>query len=295
MTAKLINGNEVAKQIREELRQEVIQLKEKYNVVPGLVTILVGENPASVSYVTAKQKTSKELGFYSIQDNQAANITEEELLKLIDKYNKDPKIHGILVQLPLPKHINETKVLYAIDPKKDVDGFHPVNVGKLMIGEADYLPCTPAGIQQLLIRSGAKIDGAEVVVVGRSNIVGKPIANILLQKQKGANATVTICHTGSKDMSFHTKRADILIVAAGKPKAITADMVKEGAVVIDVGVNRIGMTPEGKAKLAGDVDFDTVKEKASAITPVPGGVGPMTITMLMMNTVKAAKLAAGVK
>ena len=295
MTAKLINGNEVAQQIREELKQEVLQLKEKCNVIPGLVTILVGENPASVSYVTAKQKTSKELGFFSIQDNQPATITEEELLKLIDKYNKDPKIHGILVQLPLPKHIHETKILYAIDPKKDVDGFHPVNVGKLMIGEADYLPCTPAGIQQLIIRTGAKIDGAEVVVVGRSNIVGKPIANILLQKQKGANATVTICHTGTKDMAFHTKRADILIVAAGKPKAITADMVKEGAVVIDVGVNRIGMTPEGKAKLCGDVDFDGVKEKASAITPVPGGVGPMTITMLMMNTVKAAKVAAGVK
>jgi methylenetetrahydrofolate dehydrogenase (NADP+)/methenyltetrahydrofolate cyclohydrolase len=295
MAAKLINGNEVAQQIRAELKQETTQLKEKYNLIPGLVTILVGENPASVSYVTAKQKTSKDLGFYSIQDSQPATITEEELLKLIDKYNKDPKIHGILVQLPLPKHINETKVLYAIDPKKDVDGFHPVNVGKLMIGEADYLPCTPAGIQQLLIRSGAKIEGAEVVVVGRSNIVGKPIANILLQKQKGANATVTICHTGTKDMTFHTKRADILIVAAGKPKAITADMVKEGAVVIDVGVNRIGMTPEGKAKLAGDVDFDGVKEKASAITPVPGGVGPMTITMLMMNTVKAAKVAAGIK
>jgi methylenetetrahydrofolate dehydrogenase (NADP+)/methenyltetrahydrofolate cyclohydrolase len=294
MAAKLINGNEVAQQIREELKRETAQLKEKYNVVPGLVTILVGENPASVSYVTAKQKTSKELGFYSIQDNQPATITEEELLKLIDKYNKDPKIHGILVQLPLPKHINETKILYAIDPKKDVDGFHPVNVGKLMIGEADYLPCTPAGIQQLLIRTGAKIDGAEVVVVGRSNIVGKPIANILLQKQKGANATVTICHTGTKDMAFHTKRADILIVAAGKPKAVTADMVKQGAVVIDVGVNRIGMTPEGKAKLCGDVDFDGVKEKASAITPVPGGVGPMTITMLMMNTVKAAKVHAGI-
>jgi methylenetetrahydrofolate dehydrogenase (NADP+)/methenyltetrahydrofolate cyclohydrolase len=294
MTAKLISGNEVAKQIREELKQETAQLKEKYNVIPGLVTILVGENPASVSYVTGKQKTAKELGFYSIQDNQPATITEEELLKLIDKYNKDAKIHGILVQLPLPKHINETKILYAIDPKKDVDGFHPVNVGKLMIGEADYLPCTPAGIQQLLIRSGAKIEGAEVVVVGRSNIVGKPIANILLQKQKGANATVTICHTGTKDMAFHTKRADILIVAAGKPKAVTADMVKEGAVVIDVGVNRIGMTPEGKAKLCGDVDFDGVKEKASAITPVPGGVGPMTITMLMMNTVKAAKVAAGI-
>ncbi|MBS3919175.1 MAG: bifunctional 5,10-methylene-tetrahydrofolate dehydrogenase/5,10-methylene-tetrahydrofolate cyclohydrolase [Deltaproteobacteria bacterium] len=295
MTAKLINGNEVAQQIREELKQEVTQIKEKYNVTPGLVTILVGENPASISYVTAKQKTSKDLGFYSIQDNQPQDITEEQLLNLIDKYNKDPKIHGILVQLPLPKHINETKVLYAIDPKKDVDGFHPVNVGKLMIGEADFLPCTPAGIQQLLIRSGAKIDGAEVVVVGRSNIVGKPITNMLLQKQKGANATVTICHTGTKDMAFHTKRADILIVAAGKPKAVTADMVKEGVVVIDVGVNRIGMTPEGKAKLCGDVDFDGVKEKASAITPVPGGVGPMTITMLMMNTVKAAKIAAGVK
>lgn len=294
MTAKLINGNEIAQQIREELKQETARLKEKNNVVPGLVTILVGENPASVSYVTAKQKTSKELGFYSIQDSQPATIKEEELLKLIEKYNKDPKIHGILVQLPLPKHINETKILYAIDPKKDVDGFHPVNVGKLMIGEADYLPCTPAGIQQLLIRTGAKIDGAEVVVVGRSNIVGKPIANILLQKQKGANATVTICHTGTKDMAFHTKRADILIVAAGKPKAVTADMVKQGAVVIDVGVNRIGMTPEGKAKLCGDVDFDGVKEKASAITPVPGGVGPMTITMLMINTVKAAKLAAGI-
>ncbi|MBM4278184.1 MAG: bifunctional 5,10-methylene-tetrahydrofolate dehydrogenase/5,10-methylene-tetrahydrofolate cyclohydrolase [Deltaproteobacteria bacterium] len=295
MTAKLINGNEVAQLIREELKQEVTQIKEKYNVTPGLVTILVGENPASISYVTAKQKTSKDLGFYSIQDNQPQDITEEQLLNLIDKYNKDPKIHGILVQLPLPKHINETKVLYAIDPKKDVDGFHPVNVGKLMIGEADFLPCTPAGIQQLLIRSGAKIDGAEVVVVGRSNIVGKPITNILLQKQKGANATVTICHTGTKDMAFHTKRADILIVAAGKPKAVTADMVKEGVIVIDVGVNRIGMTPEGKAKLCGDVDFDGVKEKASAITPVPGGVGPMTITMLMMNTVKAAKLHAGVK
>jgi methylenetetrahydrofolate dehydrogenase (NADP+)/methenyltetrahydrofolate cyclohydrolase len=295
MTAKLISGNEIAQQIREELKQETTQLKEKHNVVPGLVTILVGQNPASVSYVTAKQKTSKELGFHSIQDNQPETISEEQLLKLIDQYNKDTKIHGILVQLPLPKHINETKILYAIDPKKDVDGFHPVNVGKLMIGEADYLPCTPAGIQQLLIRTGVKIDGAEVVVVGRSNIVGKPIANILLQKQKGANATVTICHTGTKDMAFHTRRADILVVAAGKPKAVTADMVKEGAVVIDVGVNRIGMTPEGKAKLCGDVDFDSVKEKASAITPVPGGVGPMTITMLMMNTVKAAKVAAGIK
>jgi methylenetetrahydrofolate dehydrogenase (NADP+)/methenyltetrahydrofolate cyclohydrolase len=295
MAAKIISGTEVAKQIRAELAKEVVRLKETYNLVPGLVTILVGENPASVSYVTGKQKTAKELGFFSVQDNQPENLAEEKLLQLIGQYNQDPKIHGILVQLPLPKHINETKILYAIDPKKDVDAFHPVNVGKLMIGEADYLPCTPAGIQQLLMRSGTKIEGAEVVVLGRSNIVGKPIANILLQKQKGANATVTICHTGTKDIAFHTRRADILIVAAGKPKAVTADMVKEGAVVIDVGVNRIGKTAEGKAILCGDVDFETVKEKASAITPVPGGVGPMTITMLMSNTVRAAKLAAGAK
>jgi len=295
MTAQLISGTEIARQIREELKEETARLRDAYATAPGLVTILVGENPASVSYVTAKQKASKELGFHSVQDNQPESITEADLLALIDKYNRDPKIHGILVQLPLPKHINETKVLYAIDPKKDVDGFHPVNVGKMTIGEADYLPCTPAGIQQLLIRSGVKTDGAEVVVVGRSNIVGKPIVNILLQKQKGANATVTICHTGTRDIAFHTRRADILIVAAGKPKAVTAEMVKEGAVVIDVGVNRIGMTPEGKAKLCGDVDFDAVKEKASLITPVPGGVGPMTITMLMMNTVKAAKLAVGAR
>ena len=295
MAAKIISGTEVAKQIREELAKEVSALKEKHNLVPGLVTILVGENPASISYVTGKQKTAKDLGFYSVQDNQPADISEAKLLQLIEQYNKDPKIHGILVQLPLPKHINETKVLYAIEPRKDVDAFHPVNVGKLMIGEADYLPCTPAGIQQLLIRSGAKIEGAEVVVLGRSNIVGKPIANMLLQKQKGANATVTICHTGTKDIAFHTKRADILIVAAGKAKAVTGDMVKEGAVVIDVGVNRVGMTKEGKAILCGDVDFEAVKEKAGAITPVPGGVGPMTITMLMMNTIKAAKVVAGIK
>jgi methylenetetrahydrofolate dehydrogenase (NADP+)/methenyltetrahydrofolate cyclohydrolase len=293
MAAKLISGTEISKQIRDELTREVADLKAKHNVVPGLVTILVGENPASLSYVTAKQKTSKELGFYSLQDSQPADISEAGLLALVEKYNKDPRIHGILVQLPLPKNINETKVLYAINPDKDVDGFHPVNVGKLMIGEAHFLPCTPAGIQQLLIRSGVETSGAEVVVVGRSNIVGKPIANILIQKQKGANATVTICHTRTRNTKEHTLRADILIVAAGAPKAVTADMVKEGAVVIDVGVNRIGKTESGKAILCGDVDFDAVKEKASMITPVPGGVGPMTITMLMMNTVKAAKLANG--
>jgi len=293
MTAQLIKGAEVAAQIREELKKEIAELKAKHNIVPGLVTVLVGADPASQVYVGAKEKTSKELGIYSERYDLPEKTNQKELLQLIDKLNKDPKINGILVQLPLPKHLNEAEVLYAIDPKKDVDGFHPVNVGKLMIGEPDYMPCTPAGIQQLLIRSGTQIEGAEVVVVGRSNIVGKPIANILLQKAPGANATVTICHTRTRDMAFHTRRADILIVAAGKPKYITADMVKEGVVVIDVGVNEIGKTAEGKRILAGDVDFETVKEKAKAITPVPGGVGPMTITMLMMNTVRAAKVAAG--
>jgi methylenetetrahydrofolate dehydrogenase (NADP+)/methenyltetrahydrofolate cyclohydrolase len=293
MTAKLIKGAEVAAEIREELKKEITELKAKHNVVPGLVTVLVGADPASQVYVGAKEKTSKELGIYSERHDLPEKTAQKELIALIDKLNKDPKINGILVQLPLPKHLNEEEVLYAIDPKKDVDGFHPVNVGKLMIGEPDYMPCTPAGIQQLLIRSGTQIEGAEVVVVGRSNIVGKPIANILLQKAPGANATVTVCHTRTRDIPFHTKRADILIVAAGRPKYVTADMVKEGVVVIDVGVNEIGKTPEGKRILAGDVDFETVKEKAAAITPVPGGVGPMTITMLMMNTVRAAKVAAG--
>ena len=293
MTAQLISGTEIAKQIRAEIKQEVTELKQKHNVVPGLATVLVGEDPASQVYVGQKEKTSVELGLYSERHDIPVSTTEKELLALIDKLNKNPKIHGILVQLPLPKHINETRVLYAIDPRKDVDGFHPVNVGKLMIGEPDYIPCTPHGIWQLLIRSGVKIEGAEVVVVGRSNIVGKPIANILLQKHKNANATVTVCHTGTRDLAFHTKRADILIVAAGKPKAITADMVKEGVVVIDVGVNRIGKSESGKDILVGDVDFNAVKEKAKAITPVPGGVGPMTITMLMLNSVRAAKRAAG--
>ena len=293
MTAQIISGTEIAKQIREELAREITKLKEKHNLVPGLATVLVGENPASQVYVGQKEKTSLALGIYSERHDIPVETTQPHLMALVDKLNNDPKIHGILVQLPLPKHLNETEVLYAINPKKDVDGFHPVNVGKLMIGEPDYLPCTPHGIQQLLVRSGVEISGAEVVVLGRSNIVGKPIANILLQKKEGANATVTICHTGTRDISFHTRRADILIVAAGRPKAVTSDMVKEGVVVIDVGVHQIGKTESGKRILCGDVDFDAVKEKAKAITPVPGGVGPMTITMLMLNTVKAAKLAAG--
>jgi methylenetetrahydrofolate dehydrogenase (NADP+)/methenyltetrahydrofolate cyclohydrolase len=293
MTAKIINGAEIAAQIREEIKQEVLQLKAKHNLVPGLVTVLLGSDPGSLSYISGKEKTAKELGFYSERIDLPETTSQKDLLVLIEKLNKDTKIHGLLVQIPLPKHIDENEVLYAINPKKDVDGFHPVNIGKLMIGDADYLPCTPAGIQQLLIRSDVQIDGAEVVVIGRSNIVGKPIANILLQKNKGANATVTLCHTHTRDLAFHTRRADILIVAAGKQNAVTADMIKEGAVVIDVGVNQIGTSKSGKRILAGDVDFETVKEKASMITPVPGGVGPMTITMLMLNTLKAAKITAG--
>jgi methylenetetrahydrofolate dehydrogenase (NADP+)/methenyltetrahydrofolate cyclohydrolase len=294
MTAKRLSGTETAKEIRAELKAEIAELKEQHDVVPGLVTVLVGADPASQVYVGAKEKTCLNLGIYSERHDLNEDTSQEDLLKLIGRLNNDPKINGILVQLPLPKHLNEEEVLFAIDPRKDVDGFHPVNVGKLMIGEPDYLPCTPAGIQQLLIRSCIQIEGAEVVVVGRSNIVGKPIANMLLQKGPGANATVTVCHTRTRDLKFHTLRADILIVAAGKANAVTADMVKEGVVVIDVGVNQTGTTSEGKRILVGDVDFGPVSEKAAAITPVPGGVGPMTITMLMKNTVRAAKVAAGI-
>lgn len=302
MSAKIISGKEIAAQIREGLKKEVAELKDKHGVVPGLVTILVGKNPASVSYVTGKQKTAHELGFNSIQDDQQEDISEADLLNLIDKYNQDPKIHGILVQLPLPKHIDEKKVLNAIDPDKDVDGFHPVNVGRLMIGgsEVKFLPCTPSGIQELIVRSGFETSGAEVVVVGRSNIVGKPIANIMLQKGKGANATVTIVHTGTKNLEAHCKRADILIVAAGVPHLVKPEWIKPGACVIDVGVNRVGEKKSEKTGrmvpiLRGDVDFDAAKEIAGAITPVPGGVGPMTITMLMKNTVISAKMHAGMK
>jgi methylenetetrahydrofolate dehydrogenase (NADP+)/methenyltetrahydrofolate cyclohydrolase len=295
MSAKIISGTEVAKAIREELKIEVAELKEKHNIVPGLVTILVGEDPASQSYVSAKNKTAHALGIHSEQVTLPADTSEQDLLATVEKYNKDKNIHGILVQLPLPKHINETNVLYAIDPDKDVDGFHPVNVGKMVLGEDCYLPCTPHGILELLTRSGVETSGAEVVVIGRSNIVGKPIANLMLQKRKAGNATITLCHTRTKDMAAHCKRADIIIAAVGVPKMVTADMVKDGVVVIDVGVNRIGKTADGKAILAGDVDFDAVKEKASYITPVPGGVGPMTITMLMKNTVQAARQIAGVK
>ena len=293
MTAQIISGRDIASEIKEELKQEIAELKQKHNLVPGLATVLVGEDPASQIYVGQKEKTSQALGIYSERHDLPADTSEAELLALVDKLNKDPKIHGILVQLPLPKHIDSTKVLYLIDPRKDVDAFHPVNVGKLMIGEPDFLPCTPHGIYQLLVRSGVNIKGAEVVVVGASNIVGRPVAALLSLEKEGFGGTVTLCHILTKDISVHTKRADILIVAVGKPKLITADMVKKGVVVIDVGTNRIGKTAEGKDILVGDVDFEAVKEKAKAITPVPGGVGPMTIAMLMMNTVKAAKLTAG--
>ena len=286
MPAMLIKGSEISKQIKEELKIEIANMKENNNLIPGLATVLVGENEASKVYVGAKEKSCKELGIYSERIDLPGDTKEEDLLSLIARLNKDPKIHGILVQLPLPKHINETNVLYSIDPAKDVDGFHPVNIGKMMLGEPCFLPCTPHGILELLRRSNTELSGAEVVVVGRSNIVGKPVANMLLQKN-GGNATVTICHTGTKDIPSHTRRADILIVAVGKPKAITADMVKEGVVVIDVGVNRLA------TGLVGDVDFESVKEKAKAITPVPGGVGPMTIVMLMKNTVQSAKMHAG--
>ncbi len=295
MSAQIISGTETAKAIREELRAEVARLKEEHDLVPGLVTVLVGEDPASQSYVAAKNKTAHNLGIHSEQVTLPADTSEEELLALVDKYNNDPAIHGILVQLPLPKHIDEAKVLYAIDPDKDVDGFHPVNVGKMVLGEPCFLPCTPHGVLELLQRSGVETSGAEVVVVGRSNIVGKPVANLMLQKRDGGNATVTLCHTRTKDMDFHTRRADILIVAAGVANMIKADQVKEGVVVIDVGVNRIGKSESGKAILAGDVEFESVKEKAAAITPVPGGVGPMTITMLMKNTVQAARQSAGLE
>ena len=293
MTAKIIDGKQIAQDMREEIKAEVAQLKEK-GIVPGLGVILVGEDPASQSYVTAKERACEKLGIYSDNNRLPADSTQEDLIALVKKMNKDPKINGILVQLPLPKHLNEAEVLMTIDPAKDVDGFHPVNVGKMMVGEKGFLPCTPHGVVQLLVRSGVKIEGAHVVVVGRSNIVGKPVANMLLQKKENANATVTVCHTRTKDIAHFTKQADIIIAAAGRPNTITADMVKEGVAVIDVGVNRVDDPGMKKGyRLVGDVDFEAVKEKASVITPVPGGVGPMTITMLMYNTVESAKMANG--
>ncbi len=289
MAAKIIDGKQIAADMRAKLKAEVAALAKK-GIVPGLGVILVGDDPASHSYVTAKQKACSEIGIYSADNRLPASASQKELIALIGKMNKDPKIHGILVQLPLPKHIDEQEVLLSIDPAKDIDGFHPVNVGKMVQGQKIFLPCTPHGIIQLLIHSGVKIEGTNVVIVGRSNIVGKPLANILMQKSPLGNATVTVCHTKTKNIAEHTKRADIVIAAAGSVNTITADMIKAGAVVIDVGVNRVD-DPSKKAgyRLVGDVDFERVKEKASLITPVPGGVGPMTITMLLYNVVDAAR------
>lgn len=291
-TGKLLDGKKLAAEIRGEIKAEAARLSAS-GVVPGLAVILVGANPASVSYVTAKEKACSETGVKSFPFHLPAETPQDELLAKIDELNANPDVHGILVQLPLPKGIDETAVIRAIAPEKDVDGFHPVNVGKMLLGDDDcFLPCTPHGIVEILARAGIVTKGAHVVVVGRSNIVGKPVANLLLQKKPHADATVTVCHTGTKDMASVTKQADILIVAAGRPRTVTADMVKEGAVVVDVGVNRVS-DPSKKCgfHLEGDTDFESLLPKVSRITPVPGGVGPLTITMLLANTVKSASRA----
>lgn len=287
MSAIIIDGKQVAADIRAEVAQKVVELK-KNGKNPCLAVILVGENPASVSYVTGKQKALAEVGMQDRSVHLPENTSEEDLLKLIGQLNNDDTVHGILVQLPLPKHINEDKVIMAISPEKDVDGFHPVNVGNMMIGRPGFLPCTPHGIIVLLQRMGIETSGKHAVVIGRSNIVGKPVSVLLAQKS--VNCTVTLCHTGTKNLSEITKQADIVVVASGHPHTLTGDMIKQGAVVIDVGVNRIpDSSKKSGFRLVGDCDFDDLKEKASFITPVPGGVGPMTIAMLMVNTLESAE------
>jgi methylenetetrahydrofolate dehydrogenase (NADP+)/methenyltetrahydrofolate cyclohydrolase len=292
VAAKIIDGRQIAAQMREELKQRIAVLRQR-GIQPGLAVILAGDDPASQSYVKSKAKACAEIGIYSVDNRLPAEISEEELLSRIEQFNRNERVHGILVQLPLPEHIDEMRVLMAISPEKDVDGFHPVNVGKMVIGQRCFLPCTPHGIVQMLVRSGVQLEGAEVVIVGRSNIVGKPLANLLIQKSRLGNATVTVCHTKTRNLAEHVQRADIVIAAAGRPRTITAEMVREGAVVIDVGVNRVE-DPAAKNgyRLVGDVDFESVQQKASMITPVPGGVGPMTITMLLYNTVESAERAA---
>lgn len=287
MECKVIDGKAVAADIRAQVAKRVEALKAK-GVMPALSVILVGDNPASVSYVTGKQKALAEAGMVDKSIHLPESTSERELLDLIAKLNADPSVHGILVQLPLPKHINEEKVTLAIDPKKDVDGFHPVNMGNLLIGRKGFLPCTPHGVLILLERAGVQTNGARAAVIGRSNIVGKPMA--LLLSRKEYNATVTLCHTGTKDLAAITREADIIIAAAGRPNTVTADMVKDGAAVIDVGVNRIpDASKKSGFRLVGDVDYEAIKQKASVITPVPGGVGPMTIALLMQNTIEAAE------
>jgi len=287
MSAVIIDGKQVAADVRAEVANKVAELKKK-GIAPCLAVILVGENPASVSYVTGKQKALAEVGMVDRSVHLPESTSEEELLKLIDQLNADDTVHGILVQLPLPKHINEEKVIMAISPEKDVDGFHPVSVGNLMIGRPGFLPCTPHGIIVLLKKAGIETSGKHAVVIGRSNIVGKPVSILLARKD--TNCTVTMCHTGTKNMAEITRQADIIVVASGHPHTLTADMVKDGAVVIDVGVNRIpDSTKKSGFRLIGDCDFDDLKEKTSFITPVPGGVGPMTIAMLMQNTLESAE------
>jgi methylenetetrahydrofolate dehydrogenase (NADP+)/methenyltetrahydrofolate cyclohydrolase len=288
MSANIIDGRALAKKIRKELKKDVEQLAET-GIVPNLQVILVGENPASKVYVRSKARTAKKLGIKSDTITMPDSITQEELLAKIYELNADEDVNGILVQLPLPDQIDEQAIIEAIDPEKDVDGFHPINLGRMVAGIPLFLPCTPHGIQKLIVEYDGDPSGKHVVVLGRSNIVGKPIANMLMQKADGANATITVCHSRTQNLTEITRQADILIAAIGRATFVTADMVKDGVVVIDVGINRLD-----DGSLVGDVDFDPVSEKASAITPVPGGVGPMTIAMLMWNTVKAAKLQAGI-
>lgn len=285
---QIIDGKKVSQEIRDSLRIKVAELRSKYGKVPGLAVVLVGDDPASAVYVRMKGKGCDEVGLKSFQYILPQSTPEKALLDLIDQLNNDPDVNGILVQLPLPEHVNELSVINAINPAKDVDGFHPVNTGKMVNGDECLLPCTPAGIQELICRYAANVKGKHLVVVGRSNIVGKPIANMMFQKNDRANCVVTVCHTAAPDISVYTRQADILVVAAGKAGTVTGDMVKDGVVVIDVGVNRIPDTADcTKTKIVGDVDFDSVAPRAKAITPVPGGVGPMTIAMLLQNTVKA--------
>jgi methylenetetrahydrofolate dehydrogenase (NADP+)/methenyltetrahydrofolate cyclohydrolase len=290
LRARLIDGTEIARCLRAELAPQIAELKQK-GVTPGLAVVLVGDNPASQVYVRMKGKACEEAGMYSETIRLPATAAEEELIAVIDRLNADPKIHGMLVQLPLPKHINTNRALHRILPSKDVDGFHPENVGRVASGDPTaFRPATPYGIQQLLIKSGIEIKGAHAVIVGRSNIVGRPMASLLLQDGPGGNATVTVCHSRTRDLPVVCRLADILIVAMGKPRFVTADMIKPGAAVIDVGTNRVDDPNEKKGyRLVGDVDFEPAAEVASAITPVPGGVGPMTITMLLCNTVQAAR------
>ena len=288
MQEKLIDGKLISTQIKEEIKAETEKLKSERGITPGLAFVLVGEDPASVVYVRSKGKACVELGFHSITNKLPVETTEEELLALIDKHNHDDSIHGILVQLPLPKHIDEEKVIEAINYKKDVDGFHPQNIGRMAIGTNAFISCTPYGITELLSRSGVDTKGKDVVVIGRSNIVGKPVANLLLRKE--FNSTVTVCHSATKDLKAHAKNADILIAAIGRANFVTADMIKEGVVIIDVGINRVeDSSKKSGYRLVGDVDFDACLPICSKITPVPGGVGPMTIAMLMKNTLESAK------